>query len=168
VPRDLPVVERHAVRVVVRDATGAVLLFRAREVTLPELGFWWELPGGGLEPGEDYRRAAGRELFEETGIDVDPDHVGPPRWRRSVTFRTRGGRRLQHEVVVAVALGGARPRVDTSRQLTYELEDYVGFHWLAVPAMAGSSERFFPARLPALLPRFLAGETVAEQLEHWS
>lgn len=30
----------------------------------------WELPGGGVEPGESIRNAAIREVKEETGIDV--------------------------------------------------------------------------------------------------
>lgn len=164
----LPLVERHAVRVVLRDATGAVLMFRAREATLPELGSWWELPGGGLEPGEDYRLAAVRELGEETGIALPAETVGAPSWRRSVTYRSRGRRRLQHEVVVTAALASIRPRVDTTRQLRHEAEDYVGFRWFPVRAVAGSAERFFPARLPLLLPRFLAGERITEPLERWS
>lgn len=155
-------------RVVVRDAAGAVLLFRTRESTLPALGFWWELPGGGVEPGEGYREAAVRELAEETGLAVPTGHVGPPRWRRSVTYRWRGWRRLQHEVVVAVELTGVRPAVSAAGQLTHEVEDYVGFRWFAPEALASSGERFFPGRLPLLLAGFLAGERLTERLERWS
>ena len=56
-PDELPVVERNAVRVVVLDPEDHLLLFRAREPTYPELGEWWELPGGGIKPGETYRQA---------------------------------------------------------------------------------------------------------------
>ena len=34
------------------DAEGRLLLFRTVEPGRPELGTWWELPGGGVEPGE--------------------------------------------------------------------------------------------------------------------
>lgn len=105
IPDDSPVVERDAVRLVVHDVLGRILLFWARESTMPELGYWWELPGGGIDAGETYVEAAVRELREETGIAISPEQVGPPTWRRSATFRHRRTRRLQHEVVVAVRLG---------------------------------------------------------------
>ena len=45
--------ERNAVRVVLTDAAGRVLLFHA---VTPEVGpaGWWELPGGGIDDGEFY------------------------------------------------------------------------------------------------------------------
>ncbi|MET9398900.1 NUDIX hydrolase [Kitasatospora sp. NPDC002965] len=53
---------------VITDGDGRVLLLRRR----PEdfLGGLWELPGGGVEPGEELGRALDREVLEETGLDV--------------------------------------------------------------------------------------------------
>lgn len=37
----------------------------------------WGLPGGLVDPGEEPRAAAARELLEETGIRVSPDRLEP-------------------------------------------------------------------------------------------
>lgn len=63
--RPRPVRIRHAARVVLLDPAGRVLLMRYDEN--PPNGRHWSTPGGGLNPGEDYRDAAARELAEETG-----------------------------------------------------------------------------------------------------
>ncbi len=167
-PRDLPVVERDAVRLVVVDALDRILLFQTQEPTLPEVGHWWELPGGGLDDGEGYREAACRELKEETGILITPDQVGPASWRRTASFRYRGNRRLQHEVVAEVRLGLAGPDIDVSAQMDYEKEDYSGFRWWPRAELIASTDRFYPGRLPSLLTGFLAGERIDEPFELWS
>ena len=161
-------VERSVVRAVVLDDRDHILLFHTRDPTYPELGTWWELPGGGIEPGETFRAAAVRELAEESGIVVTPDQVGEPGWRRRATFRYRGERRVNNEVVVLVRLAGAGPAVDGAGRVGFEEEDYFGFRWWPVDEVAGSADRFYPGRLPDLLGPFLAGEPIDEPFERWS
>ncbi len=163
-----PVVERDVVRLVVLDADARMLLFHTHDQDHPEFGMWWELPGGGIDPGETYLEAAVRELREETGIVVSPAQVGAPTWRRTATFRYRQERRLQHEVIVPVRLAGPGPDVDETERFEYEKQDYVGFRWWPVCDVTVSAERFYPGRLPVLLSGFLCGERIEEPFERWS
>ena len=164
----LPIVERSVVRLVVLDARGRLLLLHTRDPSCPDPGTWWELPGGGIEPGETYRDAAVRELLEETGIAALPGQVGPPAWRRRASFRHRHARRLQDEVIAAVRLPVPGPGLDESQRLDYEKEDYFGYRWWPVPEVLSSSERFYPGQLPVLLAPFLAGREIDEPFELFS
>lgn len=159
---------RSSVRVVVLDADDRILVFRTREAGQPQFGLWWELPGGGIEPGETAEQAAVRELSEETGITVDVRRVRPPNWTRTATYLRRGRRILQHEVVVLIRLDRPGPDLDTSRQLPDEKEDYIGHAWLRVDDVIGSAEPFYPGRLPVLLSDFLAGVDIDEPFERFN
>lgn len=162
-------VERTSVRVVLLDDDGRVLLFRTLDPSMPEIGEWWELPGGGLEPGESYAETAVREIHEETGFDIAlaslPDL---PRWNRDSTYVRRHRRTWQHEVVVVARVRGSGPVPAREGRTPDELEEYVGHRWWDVADIAASSERFFPSRLPGLLTGFLAGDVIDEPFDLWN
>ena len=165
-PDDLPLEHRSAVRLVVLDERGQILLFHTRSPDYPELGTWWELPGGGIDPGESYVEAAVRELHEETGIVTDT--VGEATWRRTATFKCRGFRRVQEEVVALVTVPAVAPPIDVTGQLDYEADAYMTARWWPLNELLTTRERFYPGRLPSLLPAFLAGERIDEPFERWS
>ena len=158
--------ERDAVRVVLADASGRMLLFQVETEEVP--GGWWELPGGGIEPGESDREAAVREIREETGLVLDPARIGAPAWRRDTTWRSRGKRRLQHEVVVSAQVAADQQAIVDGGRSPTEIEDYVTARWWKLAEIIQSQERFYPSRLPELLPRFLAGEDIDEPFEYWN
>jgi len=55
-----------AAAAIVRDEAGRVLLIRRGD------GRGWSLPGGLMEPGECVAEAIVREVWEETGLEVEP------------------------------------------------------------------------------------------------
>jgi 8-oxo-dGTP pyrophosphatase MutT (NUDIX family) len=163
-------VERSSVRVVLLDDDGRLLLFRTIDPTMPEIGQWWELPGGGVEPGETVVDTAVREIAEETGFALARAEVGVPTWRRDSTYVRRHRRTWQHEVVVTAHVVGAAPVPARDGRTLEELQEYVGHRWWSVPDVvaAAGTARFFPSRLPDLLERFLAGAAIDEPFDHWN
>lgn len=159
--------ERDSVRVVVLDPDDRVLLFRAIHPHRPDIGTWWELPGGGIDPGETVVDTAIRELREETGIAVAAEQLSRPTWSRIGTFQYHGVRRVQHEVVLVARLT-ATAVVDTSGQLVYEQEEYPEHRWWPADEIRASAARFYPGRLPEFLDALLRGETIDEGLEVWN
>jgi 8-oxo-dGTP pyrophosphatase MutT (NUDIX family) len=71
---------RDAARVLLIDDADRVALVAHRAAVDRTV---WTAPGGGLQPGEDHRAAAARELTEELGISAE---VGPWVWSRRVVF----------------------------------------------------------------------------------
>ncbi|WP_432668309.1 NUDIX hydrolase [Pseudomonas umsongensis] len=64
--------QRNAARLLVINSERQVLLFRFQHKDGALAGRdYWATPGGGLEDGETFEAAAVRELFEETGMQVN-------------------------------------------------------------------------------------------------
>jgi 8-oxo-dGTP pyrophosphatase MutT (NUDIX family) len=121
------VVRRRAARVLVVSPAGRVLLFEGGDPDRPHVRIW-HAPGGGVEPGEDDRTAAGRELLEETGFSAE---IGPHVWDRELVFGFNGVVYDQVEVYF-LAHVDAEHAVDTSGHNEEEQQYLTGSRWLSV------------------------------------
>jgi 8-oxo-dGTP pyrophosphatase MutT (NUDIX family) len=90
------------------DALELLLVRRSPEARF--MGGVWVFPGGAVDPGEDERGAAVRELREEASIELDgPDRlVAFSRWITPTEVRTR----FDTYFFVAPLPDGAEPVVD--------------------------------------------------------
>lgn len=165
---NLPVIRRKCVRLVVVDAEGLILLLATKDPTYPELGTWWEFPGGGIDDGESLVQASVRELWEETGLTIHAKQIGPPLWSRNSTFKVHGKRHVQSEQVMVVSLEQRQPDLDGANREGVEIEDYFDHRWWSVPDILTTSEKFYPGRMAKYLPEVLAGRHIVEPFEQWS
>ena len=143
--------ERMAARVLVMDADGAVLLLCGHDPAQPDRGAWWFTPGGGLEAGEDPRRAARRELFEETGLAVDD--LDEPVHERRTEFDFDHVHYEQHEHFFCARV--ARFDVDNSHWSELERRVLDGARWWTRAELETTNEMIYPENLAEILARVL-------------
>ena len=84
--------KRTSARVVLLDDDGAVLLLCGSDPAITDgtAPRWWFTVGGEIQPGEPLAEAAARELAEETGLQVDPEHLVGPVWCRDSVIDFNG------------------------------------------------------------------------------
>ena len=139
---------RRSARVILADGADRLLLF--------ESGGFWFTPGGGIEPGETIEQAATRELWEETGLRVDPDQLGPVVAETSGYADLGFAARMFHDLFY-FQRAPAGFRVDTSGWQQVEADTMSGHRWWTLEEVEAAPKIVFPFELVPLARDLLAG-----------
>ncbi|WP_306212037.1 NUDIX hydrolase [Actinoplanes sp. RD1] len=143
-------IERRAARVLLVDAADRVLLLHGGDPARPDQ-LWWFTPGGGLDAGETPAQGAARELFEETGLRVDPAALGSPVHDEVTEFSYDGRDYRQTQEFFLHRVDSWA--VDTSGFDEAERQTITDHRWWSAEALAASDEQIFPVGLASLLTR---------------
>ena len=143
---------RIGARVLLLDPADRVLLIHALDPTDPD-HHWWELPGGGLDNGEDLRAAACRELAEESGITLTT--LGPKLWVRESRFRYKGRDHHRVEHVFLRRTPTTSPQI-APKPTENEKAGMIERRWWSADELRQCPDKLLPAALPGLLDDLLA------------
>jgi len=151
---------RMGARVLLLDEHDRVLLIHARDPDDLD-HHWWELPGGGLDPGETIEQAAIREVAEETGIELD--QLGPQVWIRESRFRyrNRDHHRIDH---VFLARSADITATTATKPTDNEKLGLIEHAWFTVADLQDCRDKLLPASLPTLLDAIITGDLPSEPI----
>lgn len=143
-------IPRTAARVLPIDRRGRVLLLRGCDPAVPADTYWFTV-GGGLDPGETAAAAAARELYEETGLALEPAALGSPVYADTTEFGFAGRRYRQRQDFFAVRVDAYDPAPVASDGAEHAA--ILGYRWWTAAELDSTLEAYYPSTLPALLRR---------------
>lgn len=143
------------------DPSDRLLLINARDPMRPGGPGWWEIPGGGMDPGESTTQTVRRELWEEAGIrDAE---IGPCVWTQTVRFTFAGLRFDQDEWIHVARCDGT-----TARPGGLEALEALAFgeqRWWSPEELLEAQPRTIPYRLVEFLPLLLDGPMPSDPID---
>jgi 8-oxo-dGTP pyrophosphatase MutT (NUDIX family) len=142
---------RDTARVLVYTPENEVLLLKTHfdpEVQLPPR---WLIPGGGIDEGETAEKAAVRELFEETGLTITVDDLGPI--VMSTSGRWDWGDGVSYHTYTDIIFEYQTPKFELNTQgfTQDELRDVLEYRWWNVAELIASGESIGPHELKKYL-----------------
>lgn len=146
--------QRTAARIFVVDADERVLLVHDR-LDLDREDSHWIVPGGGVEDGESLRDAAVREVYEETGLQLElPDDAEVIFVEREqFWFAGEHIDQTNHHFLARVASGlEVRPAAPTQ----FETVVALGTRWWPLEELERSGVRFVPRTMVEVIRQGLA------------
>lgn len=148
------VLRRAAARVLCFDPVGRLLMIRSHDPADRAKPPWWELPGGGIDPGERPEDACRRELREEVGMaNVE---MGPCVWVQRAQFTFAGWDFDQAERIHVATSDGV---TDLPTHLeAFEAMAFEMTKWWDIAELLESTEPTVPPRLREFLPAVIAGQ----------
>ncbi len=156
------VLRRPAVRVVLLDDRRRVFLLAGSDPMRPQNGSWWEIPGGGIDRGEQSHDTARRELYEECGFtDVE---VGPCIWTQYVEFDF-AMYHFQSDERIHVAYTQRAGVWNPQGLEALEAAAFEGARWWELDELLTSDAVTLPTRLREFLPDIVAGDLPAEPID---
>ncbi|MER8187428.1 NUDIX domain-containing protein [Kitasatospora sp. NPDC094015] len=148
----MAVVKRRAVRVLLLDGQGRILLLHGLDPAVPGVS-WWITPGGGVEPGENLRQAALRELAEELEpVEVE---LGALVAYGTTAFSYQG-QEFEQEQWFYLARS-SRTDVGPARSGAPEHARLLGLRWWSLAELRVTGETVYPVGLVGLLERIATG-----------
>ncbi len=146
----MTVIDRRAGRVLVVDRDGRALLLHGGDPARSGER-WWITPGGGLNGGETPAEAAARELYEETGLRVEPAALGAPVWQDTVEFGFDGRSYRQEQEFFCLRVTDWQADLTS---LTADERRYITeCRWWSAEEIEASAEQIHPVSLPSLIRR---------------
>ena len=148
---------RPGARIVLLAPGGTFLLFHFEYADGPLAGEeYWGVPGGGIDEGETPEQGALRELYEETGLEVDS--VGPERAVRGYDFRLVSGERVvqwDHYFVLRVP----GEFVPSPANRTPEEKNYLTeARWWSLSELAASTAPAMPPDIASVISHLVGDE----------
>jgi 8-oxo-dGTP pyrophosphatase MutT (NUDIX family) len=147
---------RRSARVILADCADRLLLF--------ESGGFWFTPGGGIEPGETIEQAATRELWEETGLLIAPEQLGPVVAETSGYADLGFAAGMFHDMFYFQRAPEGFC-VDTSGWQPVEASTMSGHRWWTVDEVEATPKIVFPFDLAPLARDLLAGRLPSQPIQ---
>ncbi|WP_168801605.1 NUDIX hydrolase [Glycomyces buryatensis] len=158
-----PLVLRRCARVLVADEDDRVLFNFSSGAVSPESQFF-DTIGGGIDADETPPEAAARELFEETGLRVEPADLGPVvahtagEWWAGPTTRI-----YQDDTYFFLRTPHFTPTFDYMEE--GERRSITSAEWLTVSQLDTIDHAVFPVPIATLVKQLIGGDLPTEPVE---